>query len=482
MNKLPDINKDFTQWYQEIIYQAELVDQSEVKGCFVFRPYSFAIWEKIQSELDKKIKETGTQNAYFPLLIPEAFLKREAKHVEGFSPELAVVTHAGGGKLEEPLVVRPTSETIIYSMFARWIKSWRDLPLKINQWANVVRWEMRTRPFIRSTEFLWQEGHTAHYSHEEAEQMAAQALDAYQDIYENYLAIPVVRGQKSESEKFAGAEKTYTLEGMMQDGKALQLCTSHILDQSFPAAFDVKFQDKDGDIKTPYCTSWGFTTRSIGAMIMVHGDQNGLIIPPRIAPVQCVIIPIYKSDAEKDAILQKAEQIKSRLEKSELVINGFRVVLDKDEHKTPGSKFYEWELKGVPVRIEIGPKDLEKNQAVFVNRVEQDKTKKKEFVPLDSVEVALKRTLDSVHEQMFDRAKKFRTERFYESEKLKDFGVELDAKNGFYKVGWCGAAECEGELKQFKATIRCLLDKKEHDTCFHCQKSSNFEVVVAKAY
>ena len=312
--------------------------------------------------------------------------------------------------------------------------------------------------------------------------MAAQALDAYQDIYENYLAIPVVRGQKSESEKFAGAEKTYTLEGMMQDGKALQLCTSHILDQSFPAAFDVKFQDKDGNIKTPYCTSWGFTTRSIGAMIMVHGDQNGLIIPPRIAPVQCVIIPIYKSDAEKDAILQKAEQIKSRLEKSEIVISGFRVVLDKDEHKTPGSKFYEWELKGVPVRIEIGPKDLEKNQAVFVNRVEQDKTKKKEFVPLDSVEVALMRTLDSVHEQMFDRAKKFRTERFYEAEKLKDFGAELDAKNGFYKVGWCGAAECEGELKQFKATIRCLLDKKEHDTCFHCQKSSNFEVVVAKAY
>ena len=330
----------------------------------------------------KKLKQTGTQNAYFPLLIPESFIKREAKHVEGFSPELAVVTYAGGEKLEEPLVVRPTSETIIYSMFSRWIKSWRDLPLKINQWANVVRWEMRTRPFIRSTEFLWQEGHTAHYSHEEAEQMAAQALDAYQDIYENYLAIPVLRGQKSDSEKFAGGEKTYTLEGMMQDGKALQLCTSHILAQSFPEAFGVKFQDKDGTIKTPYCTSWGFTTRSIGAMIMVHGDQNGLIIPPRIAPVQCVIIPIYKTDAEKDAVLQKAEQIKSTLEKSELEksslgANGFRVVLDNDENKTPGSKFYEWELKGVPVRIEIGPKDLEKNQAVFVNRVEQDRVQEK---------------------------------------------------------------------------------------------------------
>ncbi len=477
MNKLPDINKDFTQWYQEIIYQAELVDQSEVKGCFVFRPYSFAIWEKIQSELDKKIKATGTQNAYFPLFIPESFLKREAKHVEGFSPELAVVTHAGGSKLEEPLVVRPTSETIIYSMFSRWVKSWRDLPLKINQWANVVRWEMRTRPFIRSTEFLWQEGHTAHYTHEEAEQMAAQALDAYQDIYENYLAIPVIRGQKSESEKFAGAEKTYTLEGMMQDGKALQLCTSHILAQSFPSTFDVKFQDKDGTIKTPYCTSWGFTTRSIGAMIMVHGDQNGLIIPPKIAPIQCVIVPIYKTDMEKDAILQKANQIKSKIEEFSI-----RVLLDNDDTKTPGSKFYEWELKGVPVRIEIGPKDIEKNQVVLVNRVEQDQSKKKEFVPVDSVEVALKRMLDTAHQQMFDRAKKFRTEHFYEAEKLNKFGMELDAKNGFYKVGWCGDAECESELKQFKATIRCILNKKEHDACFHCNKSSNFEVVVAKAY
>jgi prolyl-tRNA synthetase len=477
MNKLPDINNDFALWYQEVIYQSELVDQCETKGCFVFRPYSYAIWEKIQSELDKKIKATGTQNAYFPLLIPESFIKREAKHVEGFSPELAVVTHAGGEKLEEPLVVRPTSETMIYSMFARWIKSWRDLPLQINQWANVVRWEMRTRPFIRSAEFLWQEGHTAHYSHEEAELMAKQALDAYQDIYENYLAIPVIRGVKSESEKFAGAEKTYTLEGMMQDGKALQLCTSHILDQSFPAAFGVKFQDKDGTIKTPYCTSWGFTTRSIGAMIMVHGDQNGLIIPPRIAPIQAVIIPIYKTDLEKTAVLEKAEQMKA-----EFVAQDFRVIIDRDEQKTPGSKFFEWELKGVPVRIEIGPKDLEKNHAVFVNRVEPDKTKKKEFVPLDAISVALTRLLDSIHQQMFDRAKKYRTEHFYEAEKIKDFGSDLDAKNGFYKVGWCGDSACEGELKQVKASIRCLLDEKEHDTCFNCQKSSKVEVVVAKAY
>lgn len=477
MNKLPDINKDFALWYQEVIYQAELVDQSQVKGCFVLRPYSYAIWEKIQAELDKKIKATGTQNAYFPIFIPESFIKREAKHVEGFSPELAVVTHAGGEKLEEPLVVRPTSETIIYSMFSRWIKSWRDLPLKINQWANVVRWEMRTRPFVRSSEFLWQEGHTAHYSYEEASMMASQALDAYQDIYENYLAIPVIRGVKSESEKFAGASETYTLEGMMQDGKALQLCTSHILAQTFPASFEVKFQDKDGTIKTPYCTSWGFTTRSVGALIMVHGDQNGLIIPPRIAPIQAVIVPIYKTDSEKDAVLNKAEQIKE-----DLVNQGFRVKVDNDEQKTPGSKFYEWELKGVPVRIELGPKDLDKNQAVFVNRAEQDKTKKKEFVPLDSAAIALKRLLDFVHQQMFDRAKKFRTERFYDAEKLKDFGPELDAKNGFYRVGWCGSADCEAELKPFKATIRCILNEKHHDSCFNCQKSSSFDVVVAKAY
>ncbi len=477
MNKLPDIKHDFALWYQEVIYQAELVDQSQVKGCFVFRPYSFAIWEKIQSELDKKIKATGTQNAYFPIFIPESFIKREAKHVEGFSPELAVVTHAGGEKLEEPLVVRPTSETIIYSMFSRWIKSWRDLPLKVNQWANVVRWEMRTRPFIRSTEFLWQEGHTAHYSYDEAMEMVIQALDAYQDIYENYLAIPVIRGVKSESEKFAGAAQTYTLEGMMQDGKALQLCTSHILAQSFPESFDVKFQDKDGNMRTPYCTSWGFTTRSIGALIMVHGDQNGLILPPRIAPIQAVIVPIYKSDIEKETVLNKAAQIKTELE-----MQGFRIKLDDDEQKTPGSKFYEWELKGVPVRIELGPKDLEKNQVVFVNRAEQEKAKKKEFIPLEMVGVGLKKILDHIHRQMYDRALRSRDERYFECEKLKDFSTDIESKNGFYRVGWCGSAGCESELKPFKATIRCILDKKHHDSCFNCQKSSSFDIVVAKAY
>lgn len=475
MNKLPDINRNFADWYQEVIYQAELIDLSPVRGCFVIRPYCYAIWEKIQIELDKKIKETGTQNAYFPLFIPESFIKREAKHIEGFSPELAIVTYAGGSKLEEPLVVRPTSETIIYSMFARWIKSWRDLPLKINQWANIVRWEMRTRPFIRSIEFLWQEGHTAHHSYEEAESMVLQALDIYQDIYENYLAIPVTRGIKSDSEKFAGAEKTYTLEAMMQDGKALQLCTSHMLAQSFPASFDVKFQDRDGGMKTPYCTSWGFTTRSIGAIIMVHGDQRGLLIPPRVAPIQVVIIPIYKSDSEKSVILQKVNQIQSDLKSK-----GFKILVDVDEQKTPGAKFYEWELKGVPVRIELGPRDLEKDQVVLVSRMGQGK--EKESVPFDFLSVALNKMLESIHQQMFDRAKKNINERFFESKKLEKFGSVLEEKGGFYRTGWCGDSDCEAELKEFKATIRCILEEKQTETCFHCQKPSNFDVVVAKSY
>lgn len=477
MKKLADIRQNFADWYQDVIFESELVDMSPTKGCYVLRPYGFAIWDNIRTILDKKIKATGTQNAYFPLLIPESFITKEKKHVEGFSPELAVVTHAGGEKLEEPYVVRPTSETIIYYMFSRWIKSWRDLPLKVNQWANVVRWEMRHRAFLRSVEFLWQEGHTAHATHEEAVEMATAALAIYKDMLENYYAIPVVAGIKSESEKFAGAERTYTLEGLMPDGRALQMCTSHVLAHSFPESFDVKFQDKDGVMQVPYCTSWGFTTRTIGALVMSHGDQNGLIMPPRLAPVQVVIIPIYKTDAEKLAVFEKAEAIKG-----DLTAQGYSVVFDNDEQNSPGAKFYAWELKGVPVRLEIGPKDLEKQQVVLVNRAEDDKTKKKLFVPMDQLNKAVGDLLETIHQQLFAKAKARMNAQWYQAEKLQNFSSQLDANNGFYQVGWCGSAECEASLKNHKGTIRCLIEEKRHSSCFNCNAPSKTDVLVAKAY
>ena len=334
MKQLPNIKDQFPEWYNEVIYKSELVDHSPTKGTAVIRPYGYSIWEKIHQLLDKRIKEVGVKNAYFPLLIPESFLNKEKKHVEGFAPELAVVTHAGGKKLEEPLVVRPTSETIIYHMFSRRIKSWRDLPLKINQWANVVRWELRTRPFLRTSEFLWQEGHTAHYSAEEAEEMSKQMLEIYVDIAENYLAIPVIPGEKSESERFAGADHTYTFEAMMQDGKALQMGTSHVLAQSFPAAFGIQFQDKDGKMRVPHCTSWGVSTRLIGALVMVHGDQNGLIIPPKIAPITGVVIPILKKNADNSAVLEMADKVRQMLEPL-----GFTIEVDTREGISPGAKY-----------------------------------------------------------------------------------------------------------------------------------------------
>lgn len=477
MKKLADINQNFADWYQDVIFEAELVDSSPTKGCYVLRPYGFAVWDNIRTILDKKIKETGTQNAYFPLLIPESFITKEKKHVEGFSPELAVVTHAGGEKLEEAYVVRPTSETIIYYMFSRWIKSWRDLPLKVNQWANIVRWEMRHRAFLRSIEFLWQEGHTAHATHEEAVAMATQALAIYKELLENYFAIPVVAGVKTDSEKFAGAERTYTLEGMMPDGRALQMCTAHVLAHSFPESFDVKFQNKDGVMEVPYCSSWGFTTRTIGAMVMTHGDQNGLVMPPRLAPVQAVIVPIYKTDEEKAPIFAKAEALKQ-----ELTTLGFAVKFDNDEQTSPGSKFYAWELKGVPVRIEIGPKDLEKQQVVLVNRVEQDKTKKKSFVACAQLGKELEKLLTAIHDQLYAKAAVRMKAQWHQAEKLADITAKLDEQGGFYQVGWCGNADCEAALKNCKATIRCLLDEKRHSSCFNCNAASKTDVLVAKAY
>ncbi len=477
MAKLADIKKDFAQWYQDVLAESEFIDYGPTSGFFILRPYCYALWESIKTVLDEKIAQTGTQNAYFPLLIPESFLKKEAKHVEGFAPEVAVVTHAGGKKLEEPLVIRPTSETIVYHMFSKWIKSYRDLPLKINQWANVVRWELRTRPFLRTREILWQEGHTAHRTQEEAAQMAEQILKLYKDFIENYLAIPVIAGMKSESERFAGADRTYCVEGFMQDGKALQMGTTHVLAHSFSESFDIKFQDEDGEVKSPHCSSWGVSTRLIGALIMAHGDQNGLIMPPKIAPIKAVIIPIYKKEEDKAEVLKKANELKAKLCKQ-----NFIVIIDEDEQLTPGAKFFHWELKGVPVRIEIGPKDIEKNQVVLVNRVEEDRSKKKSFIDMQNIEQALNDLLETIQKQLFEKAQKRLKDNWHQADKLEEFGPLLEKENSFYQTGWCGCEECELKLKDFKTTIRCLLKDKTHDTCFSCGKSSKTDVLVAKAY
>jgi len=475
MKKLSDIQKDFPGWYQDVIFQAELVDSSPTRGSMVIRPYGYAIWENIQKILDKKIKSLGALNAYFPLLIPESFLKKEAEHVKGFSPEVAVVTHAGGKKLEEPLVIRPTSETIIYHMFARWIHSWRDLPLQINQWANIVRWEMRPRAFLRTTEFLWQEGHTAHATKKEAIEMALAAREMYKDFVENYLAVPVFEGVKSASERFAGAEETYSIEAIMPDGKGLQMGTTHLLAESFPKSFEISFQDKEGKTATPTCTSWGMSTRMIGGLIMTHGDQNGLVLPPKVAPVQVVIVPIYRDDIAKSQVLEQANKIKESM-------SDVKVVIDDDETKSPGAKFYHWELRGVPVRIEIGPKDLEKNQAVLVNRAEPSKEKKKNFVSLEKIGSETKKLLEQIQTELLQKGRDRVETMLNDGGQLDEFHNILANENGVFRVGWCGSAKCEAALKQYQGTIRCLVDSKNRPACFACNKASIADVIVAKSY
>ncbi len=471
--KLPDIHKNFPEWYQDVIYEAELVDQSPVRGSIVIRPYGYAIWEHIKSILDTRIKETGHHNVSFPLLIPESFIKKEAEHVAGFAPELVVVTFAGGKELEEPLVIRPTSETIVHYMFARWIKSWRDLPLKINQWANVMRWELRPRPFLRTTEFFWQEGHTAHDTYDQAHQEVLTMLGEYKDLAENILAIPVITGLKSESEKFPGAEKTYTLEAVMPDGKALQMGTSHLLSQSFAKAFDMKYQNKEEKISYPYLTSWAVTTRLIGAVVMVHGDQKGLILPPKIAPTQVVVIPILKKGADHQKVLETATNLAQELKKRKI-----RVLIDSDENKTPGAKFYHWELRGVPVRIEIGPRDIEQKQAIVVDRLGL----KKEAVQLDSLPSYIEALLETFQKELYSRALKKRDSLWHKEAKLADFSGKLETEGGFYQTGWCGKESCEQELKKYKATTRVLLDEHQFNDCFHCNKKSKQDVLVAKSY
>jgi prolyl-tRNA synthetase len=472
MKKLPDITQDFSGWYNEVIYDSELVDHAPVKGCMVIRPYGYAIWENIKDILDARIKATGHQNAAFPLFIPESFLKKEAQHVEGFAPELAVVTHAGGKELEEPLVVRPTSETIIHYMFARWLHSWRDLPIKINQWANVVRWEMRTRPFLRTTEFFWQEGHTAHETRDEAYEEVMTMLNEYINLVQNYMAVPVISGFKTAQERFAGADITTTIEGIMPDGKALQMGTSHLISQSFAHAFEMKYQDREGKESYPYLTSWGASTRLIGGLIMMHGDAKGLVLPPKVAPIQVVIIPIFKAGIDNSAIMNTVNTLKESLTKE-----GIRVHIDDEEGKTPGAKFFKWELKGVPTRIEIGPKDLENNQAMVADRIGLGK----KAVALDTIVDEIKQLLDTIQNTLFERAQAKVESMRHKSDDLAEFGPQLE-DGKFFQTSWCEKPSCEAALKEYKASIRCIIEGLTYQTCFYCKEPSTKEVIVARSY
>ncbi len=471
MNTLPDIEKDFAQWYQDIIYQAELVDQAPVRGCFIIRPYGWAMWENMQQYMDARIKATGHQNASFPLFIPQSFIAKEAKHVEGFSPELAVVTHAGGKQLEEPLVVRPTSETIIHDSFSRWVRSWRDLPLKLNQWCNVVRWEKRPRAFLRTTEFFWQEGHTVHETLQEAETEVQLMLNEYVSFIQGQLSIPVFVGEKSASERFAGAERTYAVEGIMPDGRALQMCTSHLLSQSFAHAFNIKFQNREGEQAYPYLTSWGITTRVVGATIMTHGDQKGLVLPPAIAPIQVVVVAIFKNDEEYQAVANELDFIQSNLA-------DWRVFSDLDRQKTPGAKFYHWELRGVPVRLEIGPRDAKARQVVLVNRFTGQKT----TVPFDQITQVVAAEIKNIQDGLYKKAQERLERLVIVGQKLTEFGPQLEERGVACVTGWCQSPECEQALAPYKASTRVLLDTQKVTHCFNCSKPSPRDVLIARSY
>ncbi|HIE50860.1 MAG TPA: proline--tRNA ligase [Armatimonadetes bacterium] len=468
-------SEDYAQWYTDLVLRAELADYAPVRGCMVIRPHGYAIWEKMQAALDRMFKETGHVNAYFPLFIPESFLHREAEHVEGFAPQCAVVTHGGGKKLEEPLYVRPTSETVIWYMYGKWIQSYRDLPILINQWANVVRWEMRTRLFLRTTEFLWQEGHTAHASMEEAEEEALRMLNVYRTFAEEYMALPVIVGQKTELEKFAGAVRTYSIEALTQDKRAIQAGTSHNLGQNFAKAFNVTFLNKNNELEYVYATSWGVSTRLIGALIMAHSDDQGLVLPPRLAPIEVVIVPIYRTEEERQQVLSVAEKLATQLRPS------LTLKLDDRDTVTPGFKFNEWELKGVPVRVEIGPRDLEKQQAVLARR----DTGEKRPVPLPQVRGRVETTLEAMQQDLYERALAFREANTFPVDTYQEFQEILAEKGGFLLAHWCGDSACELAIQEeTKATIRCLpLEASEEaGECVRCGKPSSRRVVFAKAY
>lgn len=468
---------DFSRWYNEIVYRADLVTLSPVRGCFIIKPYGYELWEAIKGGLDRRFKATGHQNAYFPLFIPESYLQREAEHVEGFSPELAVVTHAGGKQLEEPLVVRPTSETIIGEAFSQWIQSYRDLPLLINQWANVVRWEMRTRPFLRTTEFLWQEGHTAHATDAEAEEETRQMLDIYADFAINDAAIPVVKGLKSDIEKFAGAVRTYTIEAMMRDKKALQSGTSHNLGQNFARAFDIKYLSRENVEEYAWTTSWGVSTRMIGAIVMAHGDDKGLRMPPRIAPIQVVAVPIYKNDDERGPVMETITRLVAALRGA-----GYRVHLD-DREDSPGFKFNDWEMRGVPLRLEVGPKDVQKGSAVLARRDIPGRDGK-QFVDQDAIPAAVGDLLDAVHSAMLQDATDFRDSHTFDVSSYDDLRGVVD-RGGWARGWWAGSDDDERRVKEETgATLRCFPIEQPGGSgqCLYTGQPAQRVAIFGKAY
>ena len=483
--------EDYSKWYNDLVERADLAENSGVRGCMVIKPYGYAIWEKIQSQLDKMFKETGHQNAYFPLFVPKSLFEAEEKNAEGFAKECAVVTHYRlktdpndktklivdpDAKLTEELIVRPTSEAIIWNTYKGWIQSYRDLPILINQWANVVRWEMRTRLFLRTSEFLWQEGHTAHATKEEAIAESELMLDVYTEFANEHMAMPVIRGRKSESERFAGAEDTYCIESMMQDGKALQAGTSHFLGQNFAKAFDVKYADKEGKLDYVWATSWGVSTRLMGALIMTHSDDEGLVLPPKLAPIQVVIVPIHKTDEELVAISEKVSELTTNLKAL-----GISFKYDDDENRRPGWKFAEYETKGVPVRIAIGPRDLANGQVELTRR----DTKEKSVVDFEGLDSYIEELLADIQDNLFERANQFRSENMHKVDTYAEFKEQIESKGGFFLVHWDGTAETEEKIKEeTKATIRCIpLDaEEENGVCMVTGKPSKYRVVIAKAY
>jgi prolyl-tRNA synthetase len=475
--KLTTRAEDYSEWYNQLVLRAELADYAPVRGCMIVRPYGWALWENITAALDKRFKATGHVNAAFPLLIPRSFIDKEKSHVAGFSPELAVVTHGGGEKLEEPLVIRPTSETIIGHAYAKWIQSYRDLPILINQWNSVVRWELRTRLFLRTLEFFWQEGHTAHATAEEAEAETRQMLDIYTDFAVREAAVPVIPGRKSAAERFAGADQTYSIEAMMGDCKALQAGTSHNLGQNFAKAFEIRYLDRGGVLQHCWTTSWGLSTRFVGAIIMVHGDDQGLILPPRLAPFQLVIVPIYKTDEERSSVLENAQRLRR-----ELVDAGIRVKMDEREGMSPGFKFNDWEMRGVPLRLELGPKDVAKGSVVLARRDRPGK-EGKSFVPQQGIAAAVAQMLEEIQQALYDRALEFRRANTAEPADYGEFKKAVE--KGFAFSWWCGGTDCEEKIKEeTKATMRCIPLEQPGGSgkCIYCGQPAADKAIFAKAY
>jgi prolyl-tRNA synthetase len=473
--KLPTRSENFSEWYNQVVLRAELADYAPVRGCMVVRPYGWALWENIQQSLDRRFKASGHVNAAFPLFIPMSFMEKEKEHVEGFSPELAVVTIGGGEKLEEPLVVRPTSETVIGYMYSKWIKSYRDLPVLINQWGNVVRWELRTRLFLRTLEFYWQEGHTAHATKEEAEEETRRMLDTYTRFAIDEAAVPVIPGRKSETEKFAGAVRSYSIEAMMGDTRALQAGTSHNLGQNFARAFDIQYLDQKNQLQYCWTTSWGLSTRFIGAIIMTHGDDQGLVLPPRLAPIQIVVVPIYRNDEEKSRVAPVVERLRQEL-------GAFRLHVDERSEVTPGFKFNDWELRGVPLRIEVGPKDVQRG-VVTLSRRDQPGREGKSTLPVEGLAGAATKLLDDIHSAMHKRAEAFRDEHIFDPKDYEEFKEVV--QHGWAFSWWCGRAECEAEIKaDTKATTRCIPLEQPGGSgqCIHCGQPAAEKAYFARAY